>query len=78
MIEMSDSKFFELVIVVLGVITLFVVVALLVGFPVMWLWNWLMPVIFGFPTINFWQAVGLNLLSSCLIRSTSNSSKSSK
>ncbi len=34
----------------------------LVGFVVMWLWNWLMPEIFGLPTLTYWQAVGLLLL----------------
>ncbi|WP_258104918.1 hypothetical protein [Marinoscillum sp. MHG1-6] len=30
---------------------------------VMYLWNWLMPEIFGLTTITFWQAFGLLLLS---------------
>jgi hypothetical protein len=42
---------------------------LVIGFPVMWLWNWLCPVIFGLPPIGFFQAVGLSVLSSLLIRS---------
>ena len=29
----------------------------------MLLWNWLMPNIFGLPTLTFWQAGGLLLLS---------------
>lgn len=32
------------------------------GGIVMLLWNWLMPGIFGLPTIGFWQAAGLLLL----------------
>ena len=32
----------------------------------MLLWNWLMPVIFKLPEINFWQALGLFLLSKIL------------
>lgn len=39
----------------------------LFGFFVMMLWNWLMPVIFGLGLINFWQAVGLVVLSRLLI-----------
>jgi hypothetical protein len=42
--------------------------ALLIGGPLWLLWNWLMPTIFGLPHITFWQAVGLNLLSSILIK----------
>jgi len=40
-------------------------------FPVMLLWNWLMPLIFHLPKINFWQALGLNLLFGFLFRNTS-------
>jgi hypothetical protein len=39
------------------------------GFPVMWLWNWLMPSIFGLRAITFWQAVGLLILSHVLFKS---------
>lgn len=38
------------------------VIAVLFGYFVMLLWNWLMPVLFGFIAINFWQAVGIVLL----------------
>lgn len=55
----------ENIIHVLGLLMLIVV---LVGFPLMILWNWLMPVIFGLPEIGFWQAIGLNLLSVILIK----------
>lgn len=45
---------------VLGIICLFL------GLPIMLLWNWLMPIIFGLGKITFWQAVGLNFLSGVL------------
>ena len=32
------------------------------GEVVMHLWNWLLPVLFGWPLITFWQALGLLLL----------------
>jgi hypothetical protein len=32
----------------------------------MLIWNWLMPVIFGLVTINFWQALGLLVLARLL------------
>ena len=38
-------------------------------FVTMWLWNWLMPVIFGLGVITFWQAAGLLLLSKILFSS---------
>jgi Ca2+/H+ antiporter, TMEM165/GDT1 family len=43
--------------------TLFVIVF---GFGVMHLWNWLMPALFGFHLINFWQAMGILVLSRIL------------
>jgi hypothetical protein len=36
------------------------------GFVVMSLWNWLMPALFGWHLINFWQAVGVLVLSKIL------------
>ena len=29
------------------------------GFIVQWLWNWLMPSIFGWRQVTFWQGIGL-------------------
>jgi hypothetical protein len=37
--------------------------ALFFGWFVQHLWNWLMPAIFHLPTVTFWQAAGLVLLS---------------
>jgi uncharacterized membrane protein len=36
------------------------------SFVILWLWNWLMPVIFGLHAVNFWQALGLLVLSKIL------------
>lgn len=41
-------------------------IALLLGYVVVWLWNWLMPALFGFTTITFWQAVALVFLAKIL------------
>ncbi|MGA7557949.1 MAG: hypothetical protein WCF61_02995 [Terriglobales bacterium] len=38
----------------------------LFGYVVMRLWNWLMPVLFGWHAIGFWQAVGILVLSKIL------------
>ena len=40
--------------------------ALLFGYVVMLLWNWLMPAIFGLGIITFWQAVGIVILAKLL------------
>ena len=39
-----------------------------VGALVMWLWNWLVPSLFSGPVINYYQALGLFLLSRILFR----------
>ena len=49
--------------VVLAVILVFVY-----ALPIMWLWNWLMPAIFGIAKINFFQSAGLYFLSGLLFR----------
>lgn len=45
----------------------FVCVVALLGCSVMWLWNWLMPSIFGLPVLTFWQSVGLLVLCRLLV-----------
>lgn len=44
---------------------------LVFGLFLQWLWNQLMPGIFGLPTITYWQAVGLFILSHLLFKSHS-------
>ncbi len=37
-----------------------------VSFIVMWLWNWLVPAVFGGHAISYWQALGILILSKIL------------
>ena len=48
------------------VIIFVAIAAVAFGFGVMYLWNWLMPVLFGLPVIEFWQAIGLVILGKLL------------
>ena len=41
--------------------------AILFGFVIMELWNWLMPEIFGLTELTYWQAVGLFILLKLLL-----------
>ncbi len=41
--------------------------AILFGYVIMWLWNWLMPDLFGLSPLTYWQAVGLFILLKILI-----------
>ena len=43
-----------------------VLFAVVFSFAVMSLWNWLMPALFGWHVITFWQAVGVLILSKIL------------
>lgn len=52
--------------IVCGVIAV-IGLAVLFGYVIMWLWNTLMPDIFGLPVISYWQAVGLFILSKILL-----------
>ncbi len=51
--------------------------AILFGFVIMWLWNWLMPEIFGLTTLTYWQAVGLFIFLKLLLGGCGSSGKSS-
>lgn len=51
--------------VMIGIIA---IVSLIIGLPIMLLWNWLMPIIFNLPKITFFQAVGLSILTGILFK----------
>jgi hypothetical protein len=65
----------EFFVKIFAVIGLVILIALLMTLPTMWLWNWLMPTIFGLIKIGFWQALGLNLLSGIFFQKSSSNSK---
>ncbi|NQT91436.1 MAG: hypothetical protein HQ559_01650 [Lentisphaerae bacterium] len=70
-------KVIEIIVLAAALFLLGIVLAigfsLLLAFPVMWLWNWLMPVIFGLPLVSYWQAWGLSMFSALLVRSGASS-----
>lgn len=39
-----------------GLALLLLIIGTLYAFPVMWIWNYLMPDLFAVPVIGFWQA----------------------
>lgn len=49
------------------ILVMVIACALVFGFVVMHLWNWLMPAIFGLRTITFAQSLGLLVLSKILL-----------
>ena len=65
-------KALEAFLIVVGLLLLS---AIILAFPTMWLWNWLMPRIFGLTQIDIFQAMGLNFLSGILLKSNVNVKK---
>lgn len=63
------NVFIKLLTIAFAVIIAVSLFTCIIAFPVMLLWNWLMPIIFGLPVITFWQALGVALLSSILFKS---------
>ena len=59
-------KALEAFLIVIGLLLLS---AIILAFPTMLLWNWLMPNIFGVTEITLYQAMGINFLSNILFKS---------
>lgn len=49
-------------------IAIIIILSVVMAFPTMWLWNWLMPELFAIKTINILQAIGINVLSGVLFK----------
>lgn len=56
----------------LGIAALIVLLFLLISWPFMALWNYVMPVVFGLTTINFKQALALLIIAHMLFYNGSN------
>lgn len=69
---MDKYDFLEIILLFL----LGLAISIVLTFPVMWLWNYLMPMIFNLPKLTFWQTFGLQILVGCFVPNrTSSSSK---
>ncbi|WP_339711462.1 hypothetical protein [uncultured Kriegella sp.] len=78
-VKTKVEKFVKAAFKILFAIVAVIIFALLLGYGIMWLWNWLMPGIFGLKTIDYWQAVGMLVLAKILFGGLGNhSSKKSK
>ena len=63
----------------IGVLIAITLMAVLLAFPTMWLWNnCLVPAISPVSPIGFWQALGINVLSHILFKSSRIQSASDK
>jgi hypothetical protein len=63
---MINKYYLEYIKIGLISISVFIVSGVVLSIPVWLLWNWLVPHIFGLPTINVLEAFGLSVLISLL------------
>ena len=56
---------------VAGFVLLMLFVGALYAFPVMWIWNYMMPELFALPIISFWQAFWGTFMCGLLFKSSS-------
>lgn len=61
--------FISRILFVLGGAAFIFLAALVFAYPTMWLWNWLMPMIFGLIKLTLLQSLGLNVLCGILFKS---------
>lgn len=76
--DIDEKKVAWKVLKVIGMVLLGIVAAAFFGFVIMWLWNWLMPMIFDLTTLTYWQAVGLFILAKIIFGGISSGSSESK
>ena len=69
-----DNKFGEIIGSLVYGFFLMAIIAVLMGYPLMLLWNYVMPELFGLAEIDFFHALALNILSGILFGKSSNSS----
>ncbi len=55
---------------VVGILFIGLTSLIIMGAPLMYLWNYLIPSIFGLRYITFWEAIGLNILGHILFSQT--------
>lgn len=69
------EKFIKTLVGVVIVLAATVLAAFIEGVFVMWLWNWLMPMIFGLTTISYIEGFGISFLCGMLFTRTVNKEK---
>lgn len=66
---------------IIGAVLIFVLAllgaALILAFPLMWIWNWVIVDIFGISKITYWQALGIYWVCGLLFNHSSFTAKNS-
>jgi hypothetical protein len=55
---------------VVGILFIGLSSLIVMGAPLMYLWNWVVPSIFGLRYITFWEAIGLNMIAHIIFGQT--------
>ena len=55
---------------IVGILFIGLTSLIVLGAPLMYLWNWIIPSIFGLRYITFWEAIGLNMIAHLLFSQT--------
>lgn len=55
---------------IIGLLLIGLTSLIVMGAPLMYAWNWIVPSIFGLRYITFWEAIGLNILSHLIFGQT--------
>jgi hypothetical protein len=55
---------------VVGILFIGLSSLIVMGAPLMYLWNWVIPSIFGLRYITFWEAIGLNMIAHIIFGQT--------
>ena len=77
-VEQGVKEMVTKVVKVIAVIILGVGLVFLMGYAVQQLWNWLMPDLFGLPTVGYWKAIGILVLSKIIFGFGGGNHKKSK
>jgi hypothetical protein len=70
-IDEANSLLAAILIVIFVLLIVFLILTGIIWIT-MWIWNAVMPVIFGLPEITFWQTVGLSWICDFFIKPTIN------
>ena len=63
------DKLIAVAVIALGALCIVFLISCLYALPILLLWNWLMPAIFGLSKITFLQSLGISILSGMLFKS---------
>ncbi len=73
--EQFMSSIIKIIFGALVVVLTVLVVGLISAFPVMWIWNWMMPELFLLPAITIWQSFWGVFMCQTLFKGSSSCSK---